>query len=557
MLRTLSIRDLFLVESLEVAFSSSLNVITGETGAGKSVLLECLGFVLGWQNRALKVRHGAEQGEALAVFVPPPDHPVAGILESVGVPPGEELMIRRTLSSDGRRQAYVNDRRVTADTLKLLSEVLVELHGQQDDRGLMDERRHRSLLDTFAELDGPVAATRAAWRTLQERQNALEAALAARSEVRREAEYLTHAVEELTKLDPRPDEVAALELRRRAIKAMERIRSAIERASVFVGTEGIELNALEALKALENAAQQPDIASEGQILSELDRSIGGLNRILDELAEVQSAVGECLNLVGVDPDELQSIEERLFAIRGLARKHQVSPDELWKVAAEYRERLLAYEDADGRIAAMEEAASDARRRYEEVAGHLSDARREGASRLDRAVAEELAQLRLERARFETRVASSEPGPDGVDSVSFCVSTIADLAPGPIGKVASGGELSRLMLALKVCLSRRSSNLTMVFDEIDRGVGGITAEAVANRLQRLSRSGQVIVVTHSAQVAARADRHLAVRRLHGAEGERLDIVALDRSQRVDEISRMVAGGQVTEAVREAARQLLSE
>jgi DNA repair protein RecN (Recombination protein N) len=206
---------------------------------------------------------------------------------------------------------------------------------------------------------------------------------------------------------------------------------------------------------------------------------------------------------------------------------------------------------------MEAASRAARRQYEELAQRLSDARREGASRLDLAVADELVHLRLERARFETRVAGTDPGPDGFDGVSFCVSTIADLAPAPIGKVASGGELSRLMLALKVCLSRRSSNLTMVFDEIDRGVGGITAEAVANRLQRLAESGQVIVVTHSAQVAARADRHLAVRRRDSVEGERMDIVALDRSQRVDEISRMVAGGQVTDAVRETARQLLSD
>jgi DNA repair protein RecN (Recombination protein N) len=556
-LRTLSIRDLFLVEALEVGFGNRLNVITGETGAGKSVVLECLGFVLGWHNRTLKLRPGAEQGEALAVFAPTPDHPVGGILESVGVPLGEELMIRRTLSSDGRRQAYVNDRRVTTETLRSLCEVLVELHGQQDDRGLMDERRHRSLLDSFAELDGLVGETRTAWRTLQERQRALEAVLAARSEAKREAEYLSHAVEELTKLDPRPDEVANLETRRRAIKAMERIRSAIERASVSVGPEGIEVNALEAVRALETAAQQPDIASEAPILAELDRSIEGLNRILDELAAVQSAVGECLHLVGVDPDELQTIEDRLFAIRGLARKHQVAPDELWRVAAEYRERLQASEDTEGRITAMEAASRAARRQYEELAQRLSDARREGASRLDLAVADELVHLRLERARFETRFAGTDPGPDGFDAVSFCVSTIADLAPAPIGKVASGGELSRLMLALKVCLSRRSSNLTMVFDEIDRGVGGITAEAVANRLQRLAESGQVIVVTHSAQVAARADRHLAVRRFEGAEGERMNIVTLDRSQRVDEISRMVAGGQVTDAVRETARQLLSD
>jgi DNA repair protein RecN (Recombination protein N) len=446
---------------------------------------------------------------------------------------------------------------VTTETLRSLSEVLVELHGQQDDRGLMDERRHRSLLDSFAELDGLVGETRAAWRTLQERQRALEAVLAARSEAKREAEYLSHAVEELAKLDPRPDEVANLEMRRRAIKAMERIRSVIERASVCVGPEGIEVNALEAVRALETAAQQPDIASEAPILAELDRSIEGLNRILDELAAVQSAVGECLHLVGVDPDELQAIEDRLFAIRGLARKHQVVPDDLWSVAAEYRERLLASEDAEGRITAMEAATQVARRQYDELAQRLSDARREGASRLDIAVADELAHLRLERARFETRAVGTDPGPDGFDAVSFCVSTIADLAPGPIGKVASGGELSRLMLALKVCLSRRSSNLTMVFDEIDRGVGGITAEAVANRLQRLAESGQVIVVTHSAQVAARADRHLAVRRFEGVEGERMNIVALDRSQRVDEISRMVAGEQVTDAVRETARQLLSD
>jgi DNA repair protein RecN (Recombination protein N) len=473
------------------------------------------------------------------------------------LPSGDELLLRRTLTPDGRRQAYVNDRRVTAETLRALSDVLVELHGQQDDRGLMDERRHRALLDAFADLEDLVAETRSAWRNLQDNEHQLATAQAARNDMIDEIEYLSHAVQELDKLAPEAGEVASLELRRRAIKARERIRSAIERAATSVGLEGLETSALDALKALETASQQHDIADDRPFVAAIDRSLQGLNRIFDELANVQSAVDDCLDLLRVDPDELQSIEDRLFAVRALARKHQISPDELWRVATECRERLAACEVAESQIIELEKAVVTARLRYESVARNLSDARRTGASRLDHLVAGELVHLRLERARFQTQVASADPGPDGVDSVSFCVSTIAELAPGPIGKVASGGELSRLMLALKVCLSSRSSKLTMVFDEIDRGVGGVTAEAVATRLQRISETGQVIAVTHSAQVAARASLHLAVRRFDGVEGERMKVVRLDRSERVEEISRMVAGEKVTDAVREAARQLMAK
>jgi DNA repair protein RecN (Recombination protein N) len=556
-LRTLSIRNLVLTDALDITFGDGLNVITGETGAGKSVVLESLGFVLGWQNRAIKLRPGADQGEALAVFVPDSGRLVADILGDAGVPSGDELILRRTLTPDGRRQAYVNDRRVTAETLRSLSEVLVELHGQQDDRGLMDERRHRALLDAFADLEGLVAETRSAWRNLQENEQQLATAHAARNDMIDEIEYLSHAVQELDKLDAKAGEVASLELRRRAIKAKERTRSAIERAATSAGLEGLETNALDALKALETAAQLPDMADDRPFVAALDRSLEGLNRIFDELADVQSAVDGCLNLLRVDPDELQSIEDRLFALRALARKHQIAPDELWRVATECRDRLAACEVAESRIIELEKAAGTARRRYETAARNLSDARRSGASKLDHLVAEELAHLRLERARFQTRVAATDPGPDGVDAVSFCVSTIAELTPGPIGKVASGGELSRLMLALKVCLSSRSSKLTMVFDEIDRGVGGVTAEAVATRLQRISESGQVIAVTHSAQVAARASLHLAVRRFDGAEGERMKVVRLENSERIEEISRMVAGERVTDTVREAARELMEK
>jgi DNA repair protein RecN (Recombination protein N) len=555
-LRTLSIRNLVLIDALEVTFGARLNVITGETGAGKSVVLECLGFVLGWQNRVTKLRPGAEQGEAVAIFAPESVPLIAGILLEAGVPVSDELIVRRTLTSDGRRQAYVNDRRVTVDMLRSLSEVLVELHGQQDDRGLMDERRHRELLDTFAALEDDAIETRPAWRTLQEKESQLTSAQAVKNDMMRESEYLSHSVEELTKLDPRPDEVTSLELRRRAIKMMERVRSAIEYAATCIGTEGIEAKALEALKALENAAEKPDAAKEDPLPGAIDRSLQGLNRMLDQLADVQSAVEECLNLVDADPDELQVIEDRLFAVRALARKHQVPPDELWRVAEEYRNKLAAFENAESHIIEMEKAVDVARQQYESAARCLSEARRTAASRLDRLMAGELAHLRLERAKFQTQVVNANPGPDGVDSVRFCVSTIAELAPGPIAKVASGGELSRLMLALKVCLSRRSNKMTMIFDEIDRGVGGFTAEAVATRLQRISETGQVIVVTHSAQVAARATLHLAVKRVDGIEGERMEVVNLNNSQRIEEISRMVAGEQVTDAVREAAKQLLS-
>ncbi len=545
MLRSLEIRDMLIIDRLDIGFQPGLNVLTGETGAGKSILLESLGFVLGWRGRADLVRQGAGQGEVAAVFDLAEAHPALDILADAGLAAGDELILRRVAHADGRRTAFVNDRRASGEVLRALSDHLVELHGQQDDRGLLNPRGHRQLLDDFAGLD--LTPVRAAWAALQAARKALAQAEAAMASAQAEEGFLRHAVAELDKLNPEPGEEAGLDQRRRLMQAAERIRSDIARAHAALSEDGAEARMLDAQRWLDGAADR----AEGR----LDEPLAALQRAITELGEASQGVERCLEALDFDTGELERLEERLFAIRALARKHGVAPDDLGGFAGDLRARLAAIDDGAGGIDRLRRAARAAEDAYGAEAAKATQARRAAAVRLDAAMAGELAPLRMERAVFSTELSSAEPGPDGQDQVTFTVATNPGAPAGPLNRIASGGELSRFLLALKVCLTRGTSGLTLIFDEIDRGVGGATADAVGKRLQAIAAGAQVLVVTHSPQVAARGAHHWRVEKRVAEDTTLSTVKGLDPAERVEEIARMLAGDTVTDAAREAARELL--
>ncbi|WOI55314.1 DNA repair protein RecN [Palleronia sp. LCG004] len=547
MLRGLDIRDMLLIDRLELEFQPGLNVLTGETGAGKSILLDSLGFVLGWRGRAELVRQGADRGEVTASFDLVPDHPGRAVLAEAGIEVEDELILRRVNTADGRKTAWINDRRASGDVLRRLSETLVELHGQHDDRGLLDPKGHRALLDDFAGNAARLAEVASAWRSRSEASRTLEAARAALAALQSEEEYLRHAVGEIDTLSPEQGEDEALDTRRRQMQAGVRIREDISRALDALGSGGAEGPMIDAARWLDAAATH----AEGR----LDAPIEALGRAMDALAEAEQGVSGALDALDFDPHELERIEERLFAIRGLARKHDVLPDALADLGEDLRRRLDALDGGARNIADLQAALTEAEARYDTAAQGLSLARAEAALRLDHAMAAELAPLKMDRAVFETRLGEAPAGPAGRDTVEFRVATNPGAPAGPLGKIASGGELSRFLLALKVCLTEAQTSLTLIFDEIDRGVGGATADAVGRRLAALAEDAQVLVVTHSPQVAALGQHHWRVEKRVADGMTTTDVVPLDASDRVDEIARMLAGDTVTGEARAAARALI--
>ncbi|HHW33009.1 MAG TPA: DNA repair protein RecN [Paracoccus solventivorans] len=550
MLRTLDIRDMLLIERLSLDFAPGLNVLTGETGAGKSILLDCLGFVLGWRGRAELVRAGAAQGEVTAVFDLPADHPARAVLTDAGIEAEDELILRRVNAADGRKTGWVNDRRVSGEVLRALSDALVELHGQHDDRGLLNPRGHRQLLDAFGGLD--LAPLRAAWNQRRQAAAALAEAEAALEAARKEEDFLRHAVAELEKLDPQPGEEETLDIARRGMQAAERVRGDVARALQMLAGEpaqpGAEGLIVEAARWLEGAA---DKSAEG-----LDEPLAALSRASIELGEATRAIEDALAAMEFDPATLEATEERLFALRALARKHDVLPDDLATLAGELSARLSALDAGEARLGDLQRAVAEADAAYAAAADALGAARRAAATRLDAAMAAELAPLKMERAVFQTRISDGEPGPEGRDVVSFTVATNPGAPAGPLDRIASGGELSRFLLALKVCLARGGEPLVMIFDEIDRGVGGATADAVGRRLARLAEGAQVLVVTHSPQVAALGQQHFRVAKSVADGMTTSRVTALDAGERVEELARMLAGEEITPAARAAAEALLA-
>lgn len=548
MLRGLDISDMLIIERLELSFQPGLNVLTGETGAGKSILLDSLGFVLGWRGRADLVRQGAAQGEVTAWFDLAPAHPARAVLEEAGLPVSDELILRRINTADGRKTAWVNDRRCSGEVLRALSETLVELHGQHDDRGLLNPRGHRSILDSFGALDDARAAVRAAWGEMARSRKALAAATKAQEEIRAEEEFLRYAMAELDKLNPEEGEEAELDTRRRVMQAAEKIRADVVNAYEAMGQSGAEAQLAEAFRWLDGAAAR----AEGT----LEEPMAALNRAMIELDSAMEGVVTAIESMSYDPHELEDTEERLFAIRALARKHDVQADALAGFADTLRAKLGALDAGEAEQAKLTAAVKTAEAAYDAAASALTDARTKAAARLDKAVSGELAPLKMERAVFATQITPEAEGPDGRDAVSFTVATNPGAPAGPLNKIASGGELSRFLLALKVCLTQGQSGLTLIFDEIDRGVGGATADAVGRRLAAIADGGQVLVVTHSPQVAALGAHHWRVEKSVTKGMTTTNVVPLDAAQRVDEVARMVSGDTITEAAREAARALLS-
>ncbi|SFJ17622.1 DNA repair protein RecN [Celeribacter neptunius] len=549
MLRSLDIRDMLIIDRLELEFQPGLNVLTGETGAGKSILLDSLGFVLGWRGRADLVRAGAEQGEVIAVFDLPKDHDASAVLKELDIETEDgELILRRVNTLEGRKTAWVNDRRVSGDVLRRLSEVLVELHGQHDDRGLLNPRGHRQLLDAFGGLDALLTRTRVAWKSLSTARKALAEAEARQESLKAEEEFLRHAVGEFDKLGPEPGEEAKLDAERRLMQSAEKIAADVAKAHQAISYDGGEGMLSDALKWLEGASEK----AEGR----LDSAIESLGRALNELAEAQADVESCIESLRFNPHELETVEERLFAIRGLARKHGVLPDALSDFADGLRAKLDALDSGAGDISKLKAFVKEAEVAYSASTESLTAARLKAAKDLDAMMAKELAPLKMERAVFATEIAEGEAGPEGVDAVAFTVATNPGAPAGPLGKIASGGELSRFLLALKVCLTRDQTGVTMIFDEIDRGVGGATADAVGRRLKALADEGQVLVVTHSPQVAALGGHHWRVSKRVEAGVTLSEVLPLDDPSRIDELARMLSGDTITEAAREAARALLA-
>ncbi|MBC6408224.1 MAG: DNA repair protein RecN [Rhodobacteraceae bacterium] len=551
MLRLLDIRDALIIDRLEMAFRPGLTVLTGETGAGKSILLDALGFVLGWRTRSDLPRRGAAQAEVVAEFELVPNHPARAILAAAGLPSEDTLILRRISRRDGRKTAWVNDRRCSTETLRQLSAQLVELHGQHEDRGVLNTRQHRALLDDFGRLHQQRSQVAQAWQRYAQAQEALAQAAAARADVQVRSEYIEHALAEFMELAPEPQEAAALSQRRRLMQQAEHIRQDVARAQAALGSEGAETMMGNALRWLADAARtQEDVAKA------LAPAQAALDNALVELDEARDCVARCLETLDFDPLELEQTEERLFAIRALARKHGVAAEALPEVLADLRSELARLTEGAQQEDALKAQLQGAQARYDKHARALSAARKSAAARLRGMMRQEFAPLRMGRMDFAVAIDACAPGAEGQETIAFVVAPDAGTPAGPLGKIASGGELSRFMLALKVCLRRAHSGATMIFDEIDRGVGGATADAVGQRLASLAQGGQVLVVTHAPQVAAFATHHFLVRKGFQGGQEFSGAVLLAETARVDEIARMLSGDSITDEARAAAHALLA-
>jgi len=493
MLIRLAIRDVVLIEALDLDFAEGLGALTGETGAGKSILLDALGLALGQRADSGLVRHGATQAVVTASFDPGGDAAIAALLSENGLAgePGEPLIVRRIVRADGGSRASINDQPVSAALLRDLGARLVEIHGQHDDRGLLNARGHRALLDAFGRFDiAPVSTAHARWRAAEA---ALETARADLEGAERDREWLEHAVGELRALSPEPGEEETLAAERAAMQKGARL--AEDMAGVVQHLDGSE----GALAGLRQAARRLDrVAHEHEALA---AALAALDRAVIEASEAEDALAGASRALAFDPERLDRIETRLFDLRGLARKHRVQPDELAALAAELSERLARIEAGGEGLAALEQSVKAARKAYEEAAAHLSAGRAEAAIRLDRAVASELPPLKLDAARFRTaieRLPEAQWGAEGRDRVEFLIATNPGAPFAPLAKIASGGELSRFILALKVALAESAGARTMIFDEIDRGVGGAVASAIGDRLSRLA--GESAVAGSHAQPA---------------------------------------------------------
>jgi DNA repair protein RecN (Recombination protein N) len=552
MLSRLSIRDIVLIDRLDIDFAEGLAVLTGETGAGKSILLDAFALALGGRGDQALVRHGMEQGQVTAVFDVARDHPARALLAADDIPVEDELILRRVQLADGRTRAFVNDQPVSVQVLKQVGGALVEIHGQHDERALVDAATHRRLLDAFGGLEDQTANVGTLWVARREARAAADAHRAEVERAKREGDWLRHAVEELNKLSPQAGEETALAERRTAMMQAEKVAEDLREAHEVVAGPSSSVPALSGVvRRLERrAAQAPGL---------VEPTVKALDAALTALDEVRGHLEAALRTADFDPADLERIEERLFALRAAGRKYNVPVDELAALARKYNGDIALIDAGEGKLKALEATAEQAEASYSNAAQTLSRARHKAAAALDKAVNGELKPLKLERAKFSTQI-DSDPataGPDGIDRAEFWVQTNPGTRPGPMMRVASGGELARFLLALKVVLADRGSAPTLVFDEIDTGVGGAVADAIGMRLAKLASGAQVLAVTHAPQVAARADRHYLIAKDTLEKGKRVAtrVTELASERRREEIARMLAGAEITNEARAAAERLI--
>ncbi|TPM01426.1 DNA repair protein RecN [Mesorhizobium sp. B2-3-11] len=552
MLSRLSIRDIVLIEKLDIDFQPGLSVLTGETGAGKSILLDALSLALGARGDASLVRHGASQGQVIAVFDVPRNHPVRALLAENAIEDDGDVILRRVQTADGRTRVFVNDQPSSVTLMRDVGRALVEIHGQHDERALVDPGAHRDVLDAFGGHLGAVRSTGEAWRHWRACEQELTRHRAKVAAAAREADYLRAAVAELTKLDPQPGEETELaELRAHMMRA-EKIASEIHDAQDVLSGPSSPLPQLASLlrRLQRKATEAPGL---------LEDVVKSLDEAMLSLDAAQSGVEAALRATEYDPQRLEKAEERLFSLRAASRKHSVAVDDLAQLRDTMVADLADLDAGEERLHGLERQAAAARETYDIAAAQLSSLRHAAAVGLTKAVMAELPALKLERAAFivEMKSEAETRMEEGIDQIEFWVRTNPGTRPGPMMKVASGGELSRFLLALKVALADRGSAPTLVFDEIDTGVGGAVADAIGQRLARLSKRVQVLSVTHAPQVAARAATHFLISKSGSTDRVATGIAEMDKTARQEEIARMLAGATITDEARAAAERLLRE
>ncbi len=549
MLRTLHIRNVVLVDQLTVEFSTGFCALTGETGAGKSILLDSLGLALGGRSDSGLVRKGTDQAQVSAEFDCPTNHPLHALLAEQGFESGEMIVLRRIVGADGRSRAFINDQPASIGLLKQAGDMLVEIHGQFETQGLLDPRTHRALLDDYAGVDARRIGK--LWDVWREAGQALATARAALEKAKADEEYLRHAVKELDDLSPEEGEEEQLLIKREGLKNKGQVLEGLQETWEAIGGDtGAEMMVGKAMRTLSRVMEK--------VPADMSAALAALDRAGDELQAAVADVQSVISQMESGDMSMEVIEDRLYALRGMARKHHCRADELAALADKMRDELSMIDKQDDQLAALGHKVIEARKAYESEAKTISKKRKDTATKLDKLVAIELPPLKLDKARFETRVETQDEqgwGPHGMDSVQFLVATNPGSNPGALNKIASGGEMSRFMLALKVIMAEVGVAQTLVFDEVDSGIGGGTAAAVGERLARLADSRQILVVTHSPQVAARANAHFIVMK-SGQKDVKTTVLPLQAmNDRCEEIARMISGAEITAEARAAASKLL--
>ena len=549
MLHSLTIKNLLLIEFVELEFKSGLNTLTGETGVGKSVLLDCLGFVLGWNNRSDLLRQGTQAGEVIAEFSIKSNNELFQILEQSGIAPTDTIILRRNINgADNRKRSFVNDKSISLDLLKTISKNLVELQGQNDNQSLLNEQSHATFLDNYADIDISIIEMQKCWRTTQRAKKDRETALEKHEIFKLDKQYLEQSIVEILTFDVQLEEEIDLDQRRRIIKAIEKNKEKFDKIADLISSEQFENNISAVIKLLESARQN--------VGDEVDASISALDRTLYEFAQAQAEVSKLLNNRNFDINELENIEDRLFKLRDLGRKYSVTSDQLPTLLKTMGTKLESLNHSEEKIKELESEVTKAFDLYQELAEQVSHRRVKAAGALDILVMAELKYLKMADCVFKTEIEPSKSGPRGIDSIVFKAITNRGGKLDRLQAISSGGEMSRFLLALKVCLIKKEQGITMIFDEIDRGIGGSTADAVGRRLSLLSDRSQVIVVTHSPQVAAHGNYQWKVEKSLSQNNLPVStITELDQKERLNEIARMLSGKEISIEALAAAKKLL--